>query len=132
MATSLLCCAMLVFAPALTAQEVVPKQVYLIVDGASLVASNVRRSRFDELRLKPRERIRDQSVGEAVIVVATNQRIIAYGVISGWRTLDRMANEEIESIAADDYAGSIVTSERLVNFNGETGLWAVHDRRVGR
>jgi hypothetical protein len=116
----------------LTAQDSVPKQVHLIVDGTRLVASNIRQSRFDDLKLNPRERIRDQSVGDAVIVVATNQRIIAYGSISGWRTLDRLANEEIESITADDYAGLIVTTQRLVNFNGETGVWAVHDRSVGR
>lgn len=131
-ATFMLACVIVVFARTLAAQDSVPKQVHLVVDGTRLVASNVRQSRFDELKLNPRERIRDQSVGEAVIIVATNQRIIAYGSISGWRTLDRIANEEIESIAADDYAGLIVTSQRLVNFNGETGVWAVHDRSVAR
>jgi hypothetical protein len=55
----------------------VPKQVDLVVDGDRLIASNVRFSRFDELVLKARERVRDMAVGEAVIVVVTSQRIIA-------------------------------------------------------
>jgi hypothetical protein len=125
-------CAAALFAVIATAQEPVPKQVHLVVDGTRLVASNVRQSRFDELKLNPRERIRESSVGEAVIIVATNQRIIGYGSISGWRVVDRITNEEIESISADDYAGLVVTTQRLLNFNGQTGVWAVHDRTVGR
>lgn len=127
-----LACAALVIATAAGAQEAVPKQVHLVVDGTRLVASNVRQSRFDELRLDARERIRDSSVGEAVIIVATSQRFIGYGAISGWRIVTRDANEEIESIAAEDYAGLVVTSKRLLNFNGQTGVWAAHDRTVGR
>ena len=106
--------------------------MHLVVDGTRLVASNVRQSRFDELRLDARERIRDSNVGEAVIIVATNQRFIGYGAISGWRIVTRDANEEIESIAAEDYAGLVVTNRRLLNFNGQTGVWAAHDRMVNR
>jgi hypothetical protein len=110
----------------------VPKQVHLVVDRNSLMASNVRLNRFDELKLNAQERIRDRRVGEAVIIVITNQRIIAYGVVSGWRSRALAPNEQIESIAAEDYAGLVVTSRRLLNFNGETGVWAQHDRATGR
>ena len=110
----------------------VSKQVHLVVDGAKLFASNVKLNRFDELKLDAQERVLDQKVGAAVAVVITNQRIAAYGVLSGWRSVDRMPNEQIESITAEDFAGVIVTSSRLLNFNGETGVWAAQKRAVGR
>jgi hypothetical protein len=110
----------------------VPKQVHLVVDGNTLVASNVRLNRFDELRLEAQERIREQRVGEAVAIVITNQRIIAYGVLSGWRAIDREPDEAIQSISAEDFAGLVVTDDRMLNFNGETGVWAEQKRRVRR
>jgi hypothetical protein len=108
----------------------VPKQVHLVVDGNRLVASNVRYSRFDELRLDAQENVHDTSVGEAVIIVVTNQRIIAYGVVSGWRSVDRVPNERIESVSAQDFAGLVVTSRRMLNFNGESGVWGERGRSV--
>jgi len=110
----------------------VPKQVHLVQDGNRILASNVRLNRFDELKLGAQERIREQKVGQAVAIVVTNQRIIAYGVLSGWVPMDRVANETIQSISAEDYAGLIVTDQRMLNFNGETGVWAEQDRRVSR
>jgi hypothetical protein len=110
----------------------VPKQVHLVQDGNRILASNVRLNRFDELKLGAQERVREQKVGQAVAIVVTNQRIIAYGVLSGWVPMDRAANETIQSISAEDYAGLIVTDQRMLNFNGETGVWAEQDRRVSR
>lgn len=110
----------------------VSKQVHLVNDNGKLFASNVKLNRFDELKLDAQERVLDSQVGAAVAVVITNQRIAAYGVLSGWRFVDRMPNEQIESIAAEDYAGVIVTSSRLLNFNGETGVWAAQKRTVAR
>jgi len=46
--------------------------------------------------------------------------------------MDRVANETIQSISAEDYAGLIVTDQRMLNFNGETGVWAEQRRRVSR
>jgi hypothetical protein len=110
----------------------VPKQVHLVRDGNKIMASNVRLNRFDELRLDAQERMSEQRVGEAVAVVITNQRIIAYGVLSGWRSMDRIPNEQIESVSAQDYAGLIVTSQRMLNFNGETGVWGEQKRSISR
>src|SRR5687767_8817844 len=110
----------------------IPKQVHLVLDGNRVLASNVRLNRFDELKHGAQERIREQQVGEAVAIVVTNQRIIAYGVLSGWVPLDRVANETVQSVSAEDYAGLIVTDQRMLNFNGETGVWAVQRRRVSR
>ena len=110
----------------------VPKQVHLIADSGRILASNVRLNRFDELKLDAQERVREQKVGEAVAVVITNQRLIAYGVLSGWRSMDRSPNEQIESVSAEDYAAVIVTSQRMLNFNGESGAWGEQRRAVSR
>ena len=119
-------------APAQQTSANVPKQVHLVLDGNRILASNVRLNRFDELKLAAQERIREQKVGEAVAIVVTNQRIIAYGVLSGWVPMDRVANETFQSVSAEDYAGLIVTDQRMLNFNGETGVWAEQKRRVSR
>ena len=116
---------------ALSAEEV-PKQVYLIVDQRHLVASNAHTSRFDVFTLKGGESLQLQAEGDAVIVVVTNQRIIAYGVVGGWRTIDRMASEKIERIDAQDFAGLVVTNKRLLNFSGQSGVWGEQKRAVKR
>jgi hypothetical protein len=108
----------------------VPKQVDLVVDGDRLVASNVPFSRFDTFTLDAQEHVQKTAVGQAVIVVVTNQRMIAYGVLSGWRAIDRFPDEKIESVSAQDYGGLIVTSRRLLNFNGQSGVWGERDRKV--
>ena len=115
-----------------SSQPQVPKQVFLVVDGTRLIASNIKLSRFDELQLSARERIRDTQEGSGVILVATNQRMIAYGATSGWRSIDRVANEEVVSLSAEDFAGLIVTNQRLLNFNAETGVWAEYNRGTTR
>ena len=115
-----------------SAQPQIPKQVFLVVDGTRLIASNIKLSRFDELQLSARERIRDTQEGSGVILVATNQRMIAYGTTSGWRSIDRVANEEVVSLSAEDFAGLIVTNQRLLNFNAETGVWAEYNRGTNR
>ncbi len=128
----------LVLIASLAAQQVVaqitsqgvPKQVHLVVEGNRLIASNVRASSFDELRLRAREDVVESAEGEAVLLVVTNQRIIAYGLVSGWRQLALVPNERIERVSAEDFAGLVVTSERMLNFNGESGAWGERERRV--
>jgi len=112
--------------------ERVPKQVDLIVEENTLVASNIRASTFDELKLNARERVDRSRVGDGVIVVVTNQRVIAYGVASGWRSVPRIAGERFERVEAEDYAGLVVSNRRFLNFNGESGVWGERDRRVGQ
>lgn len=113
-----------VFASTVNAQNVVPKQVYLIVEKNRLIASNTRYSRFDELKIKPQEKIIEQAVGNAVIVVVTSERLIGYGASAGWRTLSALNEETPEQISVQDYAALIVTNKRMLNFSGRTGRWA--------
>jgi hypothetical protein len=116
----------------LIASEAVPKQVHLIVQGNRLIASNVLFSRFDALKLNARERIIEQVEAEAVIIVVTNQRIIGYGLQSGWREMRTEAGEKLESLRAQDFSALIITDSRYLNFNGSTGLWGQQDQRVER
>ena len=116
----------------LLASDAIPKQVSLVVNGKRLIASNVRFSRFDELNLRAQEKILEQAEGKGVIVVITNQRIIGYGLISGWRDLKREAGENVESLLVEDFAVFITTDKRLLNFNGQSGLWGKRDRRTER
>ena len=65
-------------------------------------------------------------------MVFTNQRIIGYGVLSGWKSIRTEAGEKLEELQAEDYAGLVVTSTRLLNFNGESGVWGETSRPPGR
>jgi hypothetical protein len=116
----------------LPANDAIPKEVTLVVNGKRLVASNVRLSRFDELKLHAQEEILERGESKGVIVVITNQRIICYGLISGWRDLKKQAGENVESLLVEDFAAFITTDSRLLNFNGQSGLWGKRDRRTER
>ena len=117
---------------AVPASEAVPKEVKLIVSGKRLIASNIRFSRFDELKLQAQESILQQAEGEAVILVVTNQRLIGYGILSGWRPMRTEAGERVESVSVEDFAAFVITSSRYLNFNGQTGIWGERDQRVER
>ena len=130
-ALSILTC-LLLLAGNLPAADTIPKEVTLIINGSRLVASNIRLSRFDTLNLNAQEKIREQEEAKGVILIVTNQRIIAYGVRSGWKPLKTQAGEKVESIMVEDFAAFVVTDDRYLNFNGETGVWAKRDRRTER
>jgi len=103
----------------------VPKLVYLIQDDDKLIASNIKFNRFDEIKLEAKEEVAGHAVGNAVIVIVTNKRIIAYSVYTAsWRTRSIGADEEVQSINAEDYSALVVTSQRFLSFNGKNGVWA--------
>jgi len=114
------------------ADDQVAKEVHLIEDTSQLIASNVRFSRFDPFKLDARERVLKRAEGKAVIVVITDQRILGYGVLSGWRPLDLLAGEKAIKISAEDFAGLIITNKRYLNFNGQSGVFALQNRGVVR
>jgi hypothetical protein len=110
----------------------VAKEVTLIINGKRLVASNIRFSKFDTLELNAQEKIRDKVEAKGVILIITNQRIIGYGVSSGWRDFKTQAGEKVESFSVEDYAAFVTTNDRYLNFNGQTGQWGKQDRRTER
>ena len=115
------------------ASEAQEKVLFLIKDADRLVASNILFSRFDELKMSAKEEIVQQEVAEAVAVVVTNQRIIAYGAYApGWQSERLIANERVESIQAEDSSVQVVTSDRLLSFYGRRGSWAITKRSIER
>lgn len=119
-----------VFVSVADAEDVsVPKLVYLIEDDDKLIASNIKFNRFDEIKLEAKETVSSHAVGNAVIVIVTNKRIIAYSVYTAsWRTRSVGADEDVESINAEDYSALVVTSKRFLSFNGKNGVWAESQR----
>lgn len=125
-------CLVLAAASLTAADDQVAKAVHLVEDNSQLIASNVRFSRFDPFKLDARERVLKRAEGKAVIIVITDQRILGYGVLSGWRPLDLLAGEKTVKISAEDFAGLVITDKRYLNFNGESGVWGLQVRGVNR
>jgi hypothetical protein len=117
------------FAPVSMAEDGVPKLVYLLAEEDKLIASNIKFNRFDEMKLQAKEKVLEHAVGNAVIVVVTNKRIIGYSVYTAsWRSRDIGADEEVNNIAAEDYSALVQTSKRFLSFNGKNGVWAETQR----
>ncbi|NIQ22972.1 MAG: hypothetical protein GTN92_11480, partial [Pseudomonas stutzeri] len=57
--------------------------------------------------LNAREKIIEQAEAEAVIIIVTNQRIIGYGLQSGWRSMRTEAGERVESVRVEDFAALV-------------------------
>ena len=116
----------LLFVPVTYADdESVPKLVYLIEDDDTLIASNIKFNRFDEVKLKAKEKVVNYAEGNAVIIVATNQRIIGYSVYTAsWKTRGLIVDESVKSISAEDYSALVQTSKRFLSFNGKNGVWS--------
>ena len=105
------------------ADDSVPKLVYLIEEDNKLIASNIKFNRFDELNLEAKETVSGHVVGNAVIVIVTNKRIIAYSVYTASWRIRVIKADEVKSIDAQDYSALVVTSKRLLSFNGKNGVW---------
>jgi len=102
-----------------------PKLVYLLIEDDLLIASNIRFSRFDEFRLTAKESVQRKAVGDAVAVIATNERIIGYSALmAAWRSIRYAPGETLETVEVEDFSASIITNRRFLNFNGRNGLWA--------
>ncbi|NNF95751.1 MAG: hypothetical protein HKM94_02340 [Halobacteria archaeon] len=126
----ILCPLLLLYSSTAAAVDPIPKLVYLVFDEDRIIASNIEFSRFDEIRLAAKEKVSDSAVGNAVIVVVTNNRIMGYSVKKlRWVTKPTLANEKLESISVEDYSALVRTSKRFLNFNGISGVWAEKSRR---
>jgi hypothetical protein len=115
--------------PSAQAQDAVPKLVYLVEDNDMLVASNILFNRFDKYQLGARERVLDYAVGNAVIVVVTNQHLLGYSVyLASWRSRGLIPDEVVNHISAEDYSALVQTSKRFLSFNGKNGVWTQTSR----
>jgi hypothetical protein len=111
------------------ADEAVEKSIYLVVEDDLIIASNVQTGQFFDLDFSAKEELLQQVVANGVAIVVTNQRYAGIGVFSGgWQSIRRIAGESIISAEAHDYSALIVTSDRVLAFNGKTGSWSDRKR----
>ena len=107
------------------ADETVEKSVYLVVEHDRIIASNVQTGQFFDFDFSAKEKLQQKIVANGVAIVVTNQRYAGIGVFSGgWQSIRRIAGESVVSAEAEDYSALIVTSDRVLAFNGRTGSWS--------
>lgn len=103
--------------------------LYVVREDDKFIASNILFSRTDEFELAAQERVAAERSDKAVLVVATNRRLIAYSVYTAsWATIDLRAGESLEQLDAEDYSAFALTSRRIMNFNGRVGYWTESSR----
>ena len=111
------------------ADEVVEKSIYLVVEDGRIIASNVQTGQFFDFDFSAKEKLQQQLVANGVAIVVTNQRYAGIGVFSGgWQSIRRIAGETVTSAEAQDYSALVVTSDRVLAFNGKTGTWSDRKR----
>ena len=115
--------------PLLAAEQQVEKSIYLVEEDDRIVASTVQTGQFFDLKYQAKERVGEQLIANGVAIVITNQRFAGIGTFSGgWQSLRRIAGEKFISAEARDYSALVVTSDRIVSFNGRSGSWAKTQR----
>jgi hypothetical protein len=111
------------------AGDTVEKSLYLVVEDDRIIASNVQTGQFFDLDFSAKEKVQQQIVANGVAIVVTNQRYAGIGVFSsGWQSIRRIAGETVVSAEAQDYSALVVTSDRVLTFNGRTGTWSDRKR----
>lgn len=103
----------------------VEKTIFLVDESDRVVAVNAETGQFFDLVLRAKERIRDRIVANGVAILVTNQRFAGvsdYPV--GWSSMRRRAGEKVVSAEAVDHSALVVTSDRILVFNGKTGAWS--------
>jgi len=110
-------------------EEPPARQLFWHQEGDRIIVSNVRFSRTDELVLGGRERLEDTADSAAMLVLVTSRRFVAYSVYTAsWQAVDRRPGETVEELAAEDWAAYVLTSRRVLNFNGRTAAWSEGNR----
>ena len=103
--------------------------LYVVTEPGKISASNVLFSRTDEFELSAREEILEQRTDNAVAAFMTNKRLLGYSVYTAsWVPLPLKAGEVVEQFEAEDYSAFVLTSRRILNFNGRIGYWSVTRR----
>lgn len=108
-----------------SAGQVAEKFIYLVDGEGEVTAVNTDTGQFFDLAVSAKERIEQRLVGGGVAVLVTNQRFAGIGAWpSGWASVRRSAGERIIQAEAEDYSAVVVTSDRILSFNGKTGSWS--------
>ena len=111
------------------AGDEVVKTIFLVAGDRRMTAVNADTGQFFELDISAKEEVEQHIVAKGVAIVVTNQRFAGVGLWpSGWASNRRVAGEQVLSAEAEDTAAVIVTSNRVLSFNGKTGAWAEQRR----
>jgi hypothetical protein len=107
------------------AEDDLGKSLFLVDESDRVVAVNAETGQFFDLVLSAKERVQDRFIANRVAILVTNQRFAGVGSYpSGWSSQRRKAGEKIVSAEAVDYSALIVTSDRILIFNGKNGAWS--------
>jgi hypothetical protein len=116
--------ALLLLAGVVAAEEVA-KAIYLVTEEGSITAVNAETGQFFDLDISAKEVVERQVVAKGVAIVVTNQRFAGVGTWpTGWASNRRTAGEDVVTIEAEDTSAVVVTSRRVLSFNGRFGAWA--------
>lgn len=115
---------LLAFSAAAAGDEL-DKTIFLVMEDATVTAVNAETGQFFDLDISAKEVIEQHIVAKGVAIIVTNQRFAGVGLWpSGWASNRRVAGEQVLSAEAEDASAVIVTSNRVLSFNGRTGAWA--------
>ena len=107
------------------AEGLVTKTIFLVDEDDRIVAANTETGQFFDLKLNAKERIEQRFVANGVAVLVTNQRFAGVGSYpSGWSSLRRIADEKVVNSEVVDRSALLVTTDRIITFNGERGSWS--------
>jgi hypothetical protein len=107
-----------------SAEGPVAKTIFLVNEGDRIVAANTATGQFFDLPVHARERISERYVANGVAILVTNQRFAGVGTYpSGWSSVRRIADEKLVSAEVVDTSALLVTSDRILTFNGDNGSW---------
>jgi hypothetical protein len=111
------------------AAEDVEKTLFLVTESDRVVAVNAETGQFFDLVLSAKEMIHERLVANGVAILVTNQRFAGVSDYpSGWSSMRRKAGEKVVSAEAAGHSALVVTSDRILVFNGKTGAWSERRR----
>jgi len=107
----------------------VEKTLFLVDEDGEITAVNTTTGQFFPLKLSAKEVVERRITANACAVLVTSQRFLGVGSWpSGWAGLRRTAGEQLVSAEAEDHSAVLITSSRLLSFNGRTGSWSETSR----
>lgn len=116
---------LLLAGPGAVGAEDVAKAVFLVMEDDRVTAVNADTGQFFDLDISAKEVVEKHVVAKGVAIVITNQRFAGVGMWpTGWASKRRIASERVLSIEAEDTSAVVVTSDRVLSFNGRIGSWA--------
>jgi hypothetical protein len=108
-----------------SADEFVEKTIFLVNETDRVVAANTQTGQFFDYFLSAKEKIHERHIANGVAILITNQNFAGVGSYpSGWGSLRRKAGEKIVSVEVSGHSALIVTSDRILAFNGRAGAWS--------